>query len=38
MKKAVTFGETMMRLNPPGYLRLKQADCLEVSFAGGESM
>lgn len=37
MKKAVTFGETMMRLNPPGYLRLKQADCLEVSFAGGES-
>ena len=26
-----------MRLNPPGYLRLKQAHELEVTFAGGES-
>ena len=37
MKKVVTFGEIMMRLNPPGYLRLKQAHELEVTFAGGES-
>ena len=33
----VTFGEIMMRLNPEGYLRLRQADRFEVSFAGGEA-
>jgi 2-dehydro-3-deoxygluconokinase len=37
MKKIVTFGEIMMRLNPPGYLRLQQTRELEVSFAGGEA-
>ena len=26
MKKIVTFGEIMMRLNPGGYLRFVQAD------------
>ncbi len=37
MKKVVTFGEIMMRLNPKGYLRLVQADELEMTFAGGEA-
>ncbi len=37
MHKVVTFGEIMMRLNPAGYLRLSQADTLEVSYAGGEA-
>lgn len=27
----------MMRLNPPGYLRVKQADTFEASYAGGEA-
>lgn len=37
MSKIVTFGEIMMRLNPRGYLRLSQANELEVSYAGGEA-
>lgn len=37
MGKVVTFGEIMMRLNPPGYLKLLQTDSLDVSFAGGEA-
>ena len=37
MKKAVCFGEIMMRLNPEGYLRFTQADRFEVSYAGGEA-
>ena len=37
MGKVVSFGEIMMRLNPSGYLRLAQADSLEVSYAGGEA-
>jgi 2-dehydro-3-deoxygluconokinase len=37
MKKVVTFGEIMMRLNPKGYLRFVQADELEMTFAGGEA-
>ena len=37
MKKVVSFGEIMMRLNPQGYLKLRQAQSLEVSFAGGEA-
>lgn len=36
MGKCITFGEVMMRLNPEGYLRIIQADRMEVSFAGGE--
>ena len=37
MKRAVCFGEIMMRLNPPEYLRFSQARTFEVSFAGGEA-
>ena len=37
MKKAVTFGEIMLRLNPEGYLRFVQADKFEASYAGGEA-
>ena len=35
--KFVTFGEIMMRLNPEGYLRFRQADKFEVSYSGGEA-
>lgn len=37
MSRVVTFGEIMMRLNPPGYQRFPQARQLEVSYAGGEA-
>lgn len=37
MKKAVSFGEIMLRLNPKGYLRFVQADEFEASYAGGEA-
>ena len=37
MKRVITFGEIMMRLNPEGYLRLVQAQRLEATFAGGEA-
>lgn len=37
MKRIVTFGEIMMRLNPEGYLKFVQADRLEASYAGGEA-
>ena len=37
MKRVVTFGEIMMRLNPEGYLRFVQADRFEASYAGGEA-
>lgn len=37
MKKVVTFGEIMMRLNPEGYRRFVQADRFEASYAGGEA-
>lgn len=37
MKKAVTFGEIMLRLNPEGYYRFTQAACFEASYAGGEA-
>ncbi len=37
MKRVITFGEIMMRLNPEGYLRLVQAPRLEMTFAGGEA-
>lgn len=36
-KRAVTFGEIMMRLNPEGYLRLVQSEKFEVTYAGGEA-
>ncbi len=37
MKKVITFGEIMMRLSPPGFLRFSQADSLDVVYGGGES-
>ncbi len=37
MKRVVTFGEIMMRLNPEGFLRFVQADRFEVSYGGGEA-
>ena len=36
MQKVVCFGEVMGRLNPEGYLRIKQAREYKLSFAGGE--
>ncbi|MBA3687204.1 MAG: sugar kinase [Planctomycetes bacterium] len=37
MASVVTFGEIMLRLKPPGGLRLGQGDALEASFGGGEA-
>jgi len=37
MKKIVTFGEIMMRLSPPGFLRFSQASHFDVVYGGGES-
>ena len=37
MKRVVTFGEIMMRLNPEGYVRFVLADKFEASYAGGEA-
>ena len=37
MKKIVTFGEIMLRLQTPGYKRFKQAQELEMTFGGGDS-
>lgn len=37
MSRIVTFGEIMMRLNPPGYLRFVQTDTFEATYAGGEA-
>jgi 2-dehydro-3-deoxygluconokinase len=35
--KVLTFGEVMLRLATPGFLRLNQAPVLEMSFGGGEA-
>jgi 2-dehydro-3-deoxygluconokinase len=35
--KVVTFGEIMLRLATPGFLRLNQASVLEMTFGGGEA-
>ena len=35
--KVVTFGEVMMRLSPPGFLRLTQARTLDLTFGGSEA-
>ena len=35
--KVICFGEIMMRLNPRGFERIRQADSFEISFAGGEA-
>ena len=37
MKKAVTFGEIMLRLIPPGHKRFSQANSYDVIYGGGES-
>jgi 2-dehydro-3-deoxygluconokinase len=37
MKKIVTFGEVMLRLSPPGALRLVQARSFDIIYGGGES-
>jgi len=37
MFDVVTFGETMIRLNPPGFQRLEHAGSLEVQVGGSES-
>ena len=37
MKRVITFGEIMMRLNPEGNLRFVQAERFEASYAGGEA-
>ena len=36
-RKVVTFGEIMMRLTPPGMLRLTQTPSFDVTFGGGEA-
>lgn len=37
MAKVVTFGEIMLRLAPPEYLRVFQTDILEATYGGAES-
>lgn len=36
-KKVVGFGEMMLRLSPPGFLRIEQARSFEAEFGGGEA-
>jgi 2-dehydro-3-deoxygluconokinase len=36
-EKVVTFGEIMMRLSPPGFLRFGQARSFDVIYGGGEA-
>lgn len=35
--KIITFGEIMLRLSTPGFLRFNQASSLDASFGGGEA-
>jgi len=37
MARVVTFGEIMLRLAPPGYLRFEQASSFEAVYGGGEA-
>ena len=37
MPKVVTFGEIMLRLSTPGYLRFSQARQFDATFGGGEA-
>lgn len=37
MKKVITFGEIMLRLAPPGFLRFSQTTQFEAIYGGGES-
>ena len=36
-RRVVTFGEIMLRLSPPGHLRIGQASSFDAVFGGGES-
>src|SRR5690606_38738366 len=36
-KKVITFGEIMLRLSPPGFLRFSQTNTFDVIYGGGES-
>ncbi|MDR3559836.1 MAG: sugar kinase [Negativicutes bacterium] len=36
-KRIVCFGEIMLRLSPPGYLRFEQAQSFDVVYGGGEA-
>jgi 2-dehydro-3-deoxygluconokinase len=36
-KKVVCFGEIMLRLSPPGYLRFEQACSFDATYGGGEA-
>jgi 2-dehydro-3-deoxygluconokinase len=37
MSKVVCFGEIMLRLSPPGYLRFVQANSFDAFYGGGEA-
>ncbi|MCX7780864.1 MAG: sugar kinase [Negativicutes bacterium] len=37
MARVITFGEIMLRLAPPGYLRFEQAQSFEAVYGGGEA-
>jgi 2-dehydro-3-deoxygluconokinase len=37
VKKVITFGEIMLRLSPPGFLRFRQASSFDATFGGGEA-
>lgn len=37
MSKVITFGEIMLRLSTPGYLRFSQAGQFDATFGGGEA-
>ena len=37
MKRAITFGEIMLRLSPPGCQRFGQARSFDVVYGGAES-
>jgi 2-dehydro-3-deoxygluconokinase len=37
MKRVVTFGEIMMRLSAPGFLRFAQARSFDIIYGGGEA-
>ena len=37
MKTVVTFGEIMLRLATPGYLRISQSQSFEATYGGGEA-
>ena len=37
MNRIITFGEIMMRLNPPGYQRFLQTSVFEATYAGAEA-